>query len=515
MSEINSIINLFNKISLQKIGEILSLIADLYISPVKSWRRVLTQRKSSLDYFVVFVLFYGVMLFLISWDIKSVIINIIINLILNTIPFLFLLIPLLLFKKLYNKRIKYNRLYRLFFLFKVQLFPLIYFSIQIADWAGIESPYLFSSISTLLFDLLIILVIPFLLNTNTKQKTLLICINYIFACFYVLFLNILLNSFNGDIKKLYDKTKHYTPEIEFKNMMREYNKTDLYLIEDYMFFYIRLEGKEVQDVGIEPQFATLYTAEFLIKELRNRYNKIKSLSYIVPNNEIRIDTLNKLTDDWKLNLKPPFDNTSGFNRLNNPNYLNDMLASRSMERFMKTPFNLYNKIYDSYKKDSLRFKAIAFKPFSIIEKNKLDSLKSSFNKTYSADLKLMDSLKVSAKYQSNREYAEYIYNYINQYNLIAKDSTIISSLLHSSNERYHLKFDNSYYLFQCKLDSTLVKYKLQGVIDRNISLNAKYEKSELFFKYFYFPVDKYLNSNFTRFDYTEEFENLPFEKDKD
>ncbi|MAO11161.1 MAG: hypothetical protein CMC07_09830 [Flavobacteriaceae bacterium] len=122
----------------------------------------------------------------------------------------------------------------------------------------------------------------------------------------------------------------------------------------------------------------------------------------------------------------------------------------------------------------------------------------------------MDSLKNNAVHKSNRDYANYVYLYLKQYDSIAIDSTAIKKLIQTRTPLHRLKFENENYLLIYYLDENFIKYELQGIIDRNISYYNKYQKSHIVSSIFYYPVFKIFNYNQKTFDYTEEFENLNF-----
>lgn len=435
-------------------------MADLFIKPIKSWKRILSPRKTSIDYFIIYVLFYGTFCYIITWDFQQVITNVFITLLITFIPFLFFLIPFIIFSRLWKKSLKTNRLYRLFFIFNIQMIPLIHFPNLLAQWADVELPYLFSSNSTVIFDLLTIMVVPLVLKLKVRQKFIWILCNYIFACFYLISFNKIL-TVSDDLRTIVEKANYYTPKDEYMNMMGKYKKSDLYLDKNLIYVSFLEKNGRFKLVGI--QYCTLFTSDYIIKKVNDRLNIIR------------------LSDIESLHI--------------------NILNSRG--------FSIYNEIYRQFKKDSLSIK-FPFKPFSKVEINKMDSLRVSFNELFYSDLKLMDSLRNKAKYKSNREYANYVYNYLNQYNMITKNISSVKHIIKSSKVVNILEFENSYNLFTYYLDDKFIKYDLQGIINRNIRYGKMYKNTQVGSEIIFYPVFELLNYKKPIFDYTKQFENIDF-----
>ncbi len=465
MSDLNSILNIFNKITIQKIGEYLGLMADLYIRPVESWKRILNQRKTSNDYFVIYMLFFGLLIYIITWSFQDTIKIVFIHLLITLVPFVFLLLPFKFFSILWNKRLKANRLYRLFFVFQIQVFPFIHFPILIAKWAEVELPYLISSNLEFLFDLLIIIVVPLIIKLNVKRKLVWILCNYIFASFYLMCFNFALSSSN-DFRKILNKAEYFKPEDEFNNLMKNYKKTDVYLSKNLLYILSKKENDEGRIRIDGTQFATLNTSDFLTEKLNNKFKKVP-VSFIISKK---------------------------------PSILKN-----------ETPFKIYNEIYDFLNENNL-LEAASFEPFSNRELAKIDSLRLDFNKRFYFDLKLMDSLKTNAIHKSNRDYANYVYLYLKQYDSIAKDTLAIKKIVQTKRPLHRLKFEDNKYLLIYYLDEKAIKYDLQGIIDRNINYYNKYQKSHIVSSFFYYPIFRLFHYKQEQFDYTSEFKNISFTK---
>jgi hypothetical protein len=462
LNDLNSILNIFNKITIQKIGEYLSMFVDLYIKPVKSWKRIINVRKTSIDYFIIYILFFGILVFIITWDFRIVIKYVFVNLLITVIPFAFLLIPYVIFSRLWKKHLKFNRLYRLFFVFYIQIFPFVHFPIILAQWAYVEAPYIFASNLTVLFDLLLILVVPLILKLKFKQKLIWIICNYIFVSFYLISMNKILDV-SSDFRIILNKVEYLSPKAEFEEILSNYKRSDVYIVENSIYLWSK---KENDRFNINAQYCTLFTSDYVIESINKRLNKISSFTHL--------DFLD-------------------------PNILNS-----------KNPFTIYNEIFNQYKKDSTSLK-FAFNPISNTEKTKMDSLWNSFNEIFYSDLKLMDSLKNHAKFESNRKYADYIFNYLKQYDSIATDSISIRKLTIDGPVNF-IEFENSLDLLTYSLDNSYINYPLQGIVDRNIDYSEKYEKSDIVRDVLYYPLFKLLNYDRPTFDYRDQLENINFKK---
>ncbi|MEL0456344.1 hypothetical protein WJN01_08910 [Flavobacteriaceae bacterium SZ-1-7] len=459
MGDLNSFISFFNKNTINKIGEYFSVFIDLYIKPLKSWKRIISQRKTSLEYFIIYILFYSAIVYLISWDLEQAITKVFLTLILTLIPFLLLLIPFLVFTKLAKKRIKANRLYRLLVVFEIQLLPLIHFPNLVANWGDVELPYLISSNFLALQGLLCMFVLPLIIKINVWKKLCWIMCNYILVAIFGYTMYKIHNTPN-DLSTILEKADYYTPKDEFGKIWSNYKKTDWYLDKDMFYVFVKKKDSGLVKIN-KVQFSTTYTSEFILQTLENKLNKLP-LGYI---KSIRPDI-----------------------------FYND------------NPFEIYNKV-TSYL-ESINSSHL-FEPIGEKELNQLDSLQTEFNKIFYHDIKFMDSLQNYAKYKSNREYASYVSNYISQFDSIVTEEKQLKKLIETTTPYYKLKIDSSQYILAYNIDKELIKYPRKGIEDSNIKLYKRYnEDYYIIANIIFYPLNKLINYLNPSPYYLDEFKHI-------
>ncbi len=459
MGDLISFINFFNKNTINKIGEYFSVFIDLFIKPLKSWKRIISQRKTSLEYFVIYILFYSAIVYLISWDLEQTITGVFLTLILTLIPFFLLLIPFLVFTKLAKKRIKANRLYRLLIVFEIQLLPLIHFPNLVANWGDVELPYLISSNSLAIKSLLCMLVLPLIIKINIWKKLCWIMCNYLLVAIFGYMMYKIHNESN-DLATIIEKADYYTPKDEFEKIWSNYKKIDWYLDKDKFYVFVKKKESGLFKIN-NIQFSTTYTSEFIMQSLENKLNKLP-LGYIA---QIRPDIFSK-----------------------------------------NNPFEIYNKVYSHLEYINATH---LFEPFGEKELNKLDSLRLEFNKKFYHDIKFMDSLQNNAKYKSNREYASNIYNYISQFDSIVADEKRFTKLIETTTPNFKLKIDNSKYLLAYDVDKKVIKYPRKRIEDSNIKLNKRYYKDyHIIDNIIFYPLNKIINYINPSPYYLDEFKHL-------
>lgn len=464
MVDLNFLANIFDKNTINKIGEYIILFIELYTKPLKSWRKIISQRKNSLEYFILSIIFYGVLCYFICWDFRKTIINVFLTLILTLIPFLLLLIPFLIFIKLEKKRIKANRLYRLLVVFEIQLLPFVHLPNLIADWGGIEFPYLISSNFFAIHGLLYVFVLPSIIKVKVWKKMCWFTCNYILVLIYGYTFYKIYNT-SSDLTTILEKANYYTPRDEFGKIWANYKKTDWYLDKDVFYIFVTKDNSGLVKIN-NVQFCTTFTSEYIVQTIEEKLNRLP-LGYI------------------KSIIPDIFSNNDGFEICNR---LTD---------------------YFEYINSSQSFKLIGKK-----ELNHLDSLQTEFNKTFYHDIKFMDSIQNNAIYKSNRSYARNVYNYITQFDRIVKDEKYLKKLIESTTPYYKIKIDNSQYILAYIIDKDVLKYPRKEIENQNIKLHERYNNHyNIISKIVFYPIDKLIVYKNPSKHYLDEFEHL-FERKK-
>ena len=122
---------LISKLSVKTIGTHLANYASLYTKPLKTWRKVISNRKDGYDLMILHLIYYCIFLFLIIKNITTTISLVLLEAVITIIPTLVFITPFLLFVKLYKKKIRWTKMFRLFLILKLQFIPVfIYHTLQ-------------------------------------------------------------------------------------------------------------------------------------------------------------------------------------------------------------------------------------------------------------------------------------------------------------------------------------------------------------------------------------------------
>jgi len=320
MNDIKSYFDILSKSTIKDIGSHLTNLADLYIKPIKTWKKIISYRKSSYDFFVLIVIYYSIILFFSISNIKYVIPLAILDIVLTIFPFSFLYFPFLFYRKKFGKRIKANRLFRLLFVLKIQLNLIILVLILLYKWALIESVLVLVENFIWIIFLAFISIFPLMMRISFWRKIIWIITNYVFSLIYLILIGVILMVI-PDSHLLADKFSLNTPNTEYSEFKYQYEYSDILLDDDY--YLINLQRIEDNLRIRNTQFTTTRLAlklsqtqlsiikeEKRILELMVQARKNNVPFEIPENDSIRITTKyldsvkekfqNKFYDDFKL-----------------------------------------------------------------------------------------------------------------------------------------------------------------------------------------------------------------------
>src|SRR5205085_6715566 len=154
--------------------------SKLYTNPLSVWRHVIGNRKSGYDLVVLHLIYYSIFLFFIVKDIKIAIPFTILEAAFTILPFLFFIVPFLFFVRVFKKAYKWDKLFRLFIILKLQFIPLFILLNLLNTVLKVEDIYLITD--NIIWSLLISFIITFPLVSKIKiwQKILWLFGNYLF-----------------------------------------------------------------------------------------------------------------------------------------------------------------------------------------------------------------------------------------------------------------------------------------------------------------------------------------------
>ena len=233
MTELKTLIDFLGKLTIKDIGIHLSNIALLYSNPIKTYRKLVKNEYDSYHFFILFILYYAFLVFFIIDDSKWIIPITILEIILTLLPYSFLIIPFLIFRKKYCPNIKCSGLFRLLFVVKIQFGVILILLLLLAKWTGMESVYILVDNFPIIILGTLLLALPLALKIKIKVKILWIFVNYIFSLLYCSLIGFLLLKI-PDNYKLFQKIVINSPTMNYNIFQEQYHLSDIYLSNDFI-----------------------------------------------------------------------------------------------------------------------------------------------------------------------------------------------------------------------------------------------------------------------------------------
>ncbi|MDZ7648549.1 MAG: hypothetical protein U5K54_15920 [Cytophagales bacterium] len=108
---------------------------------------------------------------------------------------------------------------------------------------------------------------------------------------------------------------------------------------------------------------------------------------------------------------------------------------------------------------------------------------------FTNDLKLTATLKDSAKFKTNRAYFNAFYIYLDNYQKLFTDASMLSKVISSSHESEIISIGNDYYVSLYKIDSIFYADKKKKYIDLEIQLEKRVDKGHFIASILFSPLD--------------------------
>lgn len=380
------------KLSVKELGQHLSNYIDLYLSPLAVWRKIIGNRSSSYNLVILHIIYYSFFVLLVAQKPYGFsLLYVVIELGITIIPFLIFFLPFKLFTRLFNKKIKWNRLFRLFIILKLQFLPIFISIVLFARWSESEAPY--TIIENLIWVLWIalIIVMPLLVAIKSWQKVLWIFVNYICFLFFLILFSSTVSRF-VDLEATLDKVSITTPNNEFRSFQIQSPHSEMFIENDYVLLILKKPKNESLQI-VRTQFVTLQLlASFKITEANQARRRL-----------VKADSLRRTKDTINIS-KTWIDSLT---------------------------------VYPTRRELSLA---------------KLDTLKDEFDKMFDLDFELTKKLKDSAIFESNRRYFQSLHKYLDNYQRLFSDLGVFYKA--SKNENAEIVFlEDDYYASLNKIDS--------------------------------------------------------------
>ncbi|WP_291116604.1 hypothetical protein [Flavobacterium sp. UBA6135] len=416
---------IIDKLTIKEFGVHLSTYVSLFTHPYKSWMKAINIRKSSFDFIILNIIYYGIFLFYIIQEPQKTIQLLFLDLLTTIVPFILFYPSFKICIFLSKKRIKSNRLFRLFLIFKFQSTPILILFLLMTNW--FDSENLFIVIENFIVLVLIGYMIVYLLVAKMKLwvKVLSFFINYVIFISVFLIFSIFEISF--ELKNADDYSTLNTPTTEFRNFFINSSHAERFILDDK--YFVLLEVDELnQLINFSPQFVN----HQLLGEFYE-LSKIKSEKKLIE------------YDSILFSLKK-----SHISSLN--------LTKNSNTKAQST-------------------------------KMRLDSLKKSFTKIVDTDMKVSDSLRLHAKFNSNRQYFQAYFKYLEKYySTYVNNDSILKILTNKKTHLEPLKINENEIITIYEIDTLYYEPQKSNLIKQKKLIDKRDKSSGFLFNILFYPI---------------------------
>ena len=260
--------NFLARLNLKEFGNHLREYTELFLSPIKSWKKAYSQRKTGFDFTVLHIIYYSILTLVILKDFYLTIKIVLLEILVTLFPFFIFFFPFIICKRIFKIHKKWTKAFRVFLIIKFQFIPFLVLLILIAKWSEVESFYILIENGIWLVWMGFIIILPLINNISLLKKLFWIILNYIFILigFFLIGYSLIQIEPND---RFFSKIRLNTPNQEY-----QYNefKSSLSFYRIYDKGYIsKLEIIDDNSVIIKNvQFATLELALIIGRNSRNQ-----------------------------------------------------------------------------------------------------------------------------------------------------------------------------------------------------------------------------------------------------
>jgi len=427
MAEINAILS---KLTIKELGRHLSTYANLYIQPVKSWKKAFTYRRDGYEFTVYNIIYYFLLVLVIVQDYYLAIPITLFEVVVTIIPHLVFYPSLRFFTNKFNKRVSWKQQFRLILIIKFQSVPIVIGIVALAKWTDLESYYLLLDNFLFILWALLIVSTPLLINLEIWKKTIWIAANYISFLLYLLLFGLLVETF--DLQgRVSDKLSRISPSKEYGNIISKSTNANIWISDDNFM----LIG-EVNDSGIV------------------RYNKTQFVS-----SHLALSYYETLLNDHRRQLF----------------LLDSLLCKMDSTR--------------TSKKDSIKWDP----NFNRLTKARLDSFRKTLDSIVSNDIAMCKTELKNVEFTSNKSFLQSYQAYLDFYYRSYTENQLITKLLENSEKGELLIIEPNVVCKIFKVDTNFYNPTRQEYLERYKSKEDQQEKSMIVAKLLLFPIFKGLD----------------------
>lgn len=421
--------NFLSKLSPKEFGNHLREYTELYLNPIKSWKKAYSQRKTGFDFTVLHIIYYTILVLIILKDFYLTIQITLLEVLVTLIPLTIFFFPFLICKRLFKIHKKWTKVFRVYLIIKFQFIPIFVLLILITKWSEFETFYILIENGIWLVWIGFIIVVPLINNISLLKKFFWIALNYIFLLLGFFLIGYSLYKLEPN-DKFYSKVRFNTPNQEYR-----YNelKSSLSLYRIYDKGYIaKLEIIDDKSLIIKNvQFATIDLA--LIIEQNSR---------------------NQIIDKQML--------------------LDSILTSRD---------STYISNISNHKKDIV----------IDLNDKVLDSIRKNTDKYFYEDLKLYKKALDSSKFESNKNYFNLYYQYLKHYDSLFVNIEIPQKIISEMTPQSTLLINNKEIIAYYKLSNIFIFDRKDKLIEFKEKLDNRELKSNFLMNLLFYPLEKVLD----------------------
>lgn len=416
-------------LSIENISKHFKDFIKLYTSPLDTYKIIASSESASLNYTIQTVIYYCIFLFIISFDISIALRGIALELLLNLIAFLILLGPFKISDYFNLHKYKYDKLYRLLLIIKIQTVPPVLLLFLLAHDQQNSSLYnIFENLSWIIW-IIIIIVPPLVFGNARLSKYLWILGNYIVFIFCFAFFSAVTSKFQSS-ENNNSKFSSLTPNFEYIDFESKYQQSDIILI-DTLFLGI-FEQSDSNKISItRTQFVTSDIYLSIIRKTLNELNgTLKS-----------IDSLSRIID---------IKNTVDIDSLSYGQKFND------------------NEIV------SIHF---------------LDSLRNITNIKFNSDIDLLKEYSEKSTYKRNITYFNSLVDYLHKYNATYTSTELMNELLNKSTLIESLEISKKQTLVLFRVDTDIYEPERSAYMAAKKRVENDYKSGSFIFRVLFKPLE--------------------------
>lgn len=421
--------NFISKLNPKELGNHLRKYSELFINPVKSWKKAYTQRKSGFDFTTLNIIYYSILVLILLKDFYLTAQIVILEILVTLIPLLIFVVPFAISKKVFRFRKKWTKLFRVFLIIKFQFIPPFVLLVLFTKWSKIESFYILIENGIWFVWLGFILIVPIINKINPLKKLAWVAMNYVFLLFGFFLIGLIFH-FAQPNDEFFTKLQLKTPNQEYQSVRLESSWTLNRIIDDGYIVVLQPLDSEFFSIN-RVQFASPELALIITQNSRNEIIK----------HQLEIDSILGKMDSTYISKR------------------------------------------DSYELDSV----------ITLNNQFLDSIRTKTNEYFYSDLNLYSKAKDSSAFKSNKEYFGLYYNSLKHYEELFTNIETTKKIVSTIEPQSTVQINGSEIVAYYDLPEEYVYEEKKRLMKLKDQLEKRESNSSFMLNLMFYPLDKILD----------------------